>query len=172
MAGTMVTTNILQTVVAMGLDALRQQVVLPKILNRQYEQEIVGSRKGATVNVAVPSAITARSVTADVVPPAVTAITPTSVSVTLDQWYEAPFAMDDKAIAQTLRGIIPMQLSEAIKALANNSDDYLWSLFDSSAGIYGYTGTAGTTPFASDVSQYLDARAIANNQSCRCKIGM
>ena len=54
MAGTMVTTNILQTVVAMGLDALRQQVVLPKILNRQYEQEIVGSRKGATVNVAVP----------------------------------------------------------------------------------------------------------------------
>ena len=164
MAGTMVTTNILQTVVAMGLDALRQQVVLPKILNREYEQEIVGSRKGATVNVAVPSAITARSVTADVVPPAVTAITPTSVSVTLDQWYEAPFAMDDKAIAQTLKGIIPMQLSEAIKALANNIDDYLWSLFDSAGGLYGYTGTAGTTPFASDVSQYLDARAIANNQ--------
>ena len=164
MAGTMVTTNILQTVVAMGLDALRQQVVLPKILNREYEQEIVGSKKGATVNVAVPSAITARAVTADVVPPAVTAITPTSVGVTLDQWYEAPFAMDDKAVAQTLKGIIPMQLSEAVKALANNIDDYLWSLFDSSAGIYGYTGTAGTTPFASAVTQYLDARAIANNQ--------
>jgi len=165
MAGTLVTTNIVQTAVAMGLDALRQQVVLPRIVNRSYEDRIgPAARQGSTVNVAVPSAITTRSVTADVVPPAVTAVTPTSVAITLDQWKEAPFAMSDQAISQVQRGIIPMQMSEAVKSLANTVDDYLWSLIDTTAGVYGYTGTAGTTPFASNVSQYLDARAIANNQ--------
>jgi len=165
MAGTLVTTNIVQTAVAMGLDALRQQVVLPRIVNRSYEDRIgPAARQGSTVNVAVPSAITTRTVTADVVPPAVTAVTPTSVAITLDQWKEAPFAMSDQAISQVQRGIIPMQMSEAVKSLANTVDDYLWSLIDTTAGVYGYTGTAGTTPFASNVSQYLDARAIANNQ--------
>ena len=165
MAGTLVTTNIVQTAVAMGLDALRQQVVLPRLVNRSYEDRIgPAARQGSTVNVAVPSAITTRTVTADVVPPAVTAVTPTSVAITLDQWKEAPFAMSDQAISQVQRGIIPMQMSEAVKSLANTVDDYLWSLIDTTAGVYGYTGTAGTTPFASNVSQYLDARAIANNQ--------
>ena len=165
MAGTLVTTNIVQTAVAMGLNALREQVVLPRIVNRSYEDRIgPGASKGSTVNVAVPSAIATRSVTADVVPPAVTAITPTSVSITLDQWKESPFAMSDQAISQVQRGIIPMQMSEAVKSLANTVDDYLWSLIDSTGGVYGFTGTSGTTPFASNVTQYLDARAIANNQ--------
>ena len=74
---------------------------------------------------AVPSAITTRSVTADVVPPAVTAVTPTSVAITLDQWKEAPFAMSDQAISQVQQGIIPMQMSEAVKSLANTIDGYL-----------------------------------------------
>ena len=165
MAGTLVTTNIVQTAVAMGLEALRQHVVLPRLVNRSYEDRIgPGASKGSTVNVAVPSAITTRSVTADVVPPAVTAITPTSVAITLDQWKEAPFAMSDQAISQVQKGIIPMQMSEAVKSLANTIDDYLWSLIDSTGGVYGYTGTAGTTPFASTVTAYLDARAVANNQ--------
>jgi hypothetical protein len=164
-AGTLVTTNVVQTAVAMGLDALREQVVLPKIVNRSYEDRIgSAARQGSTVNVAVPSAIATRSVTADVVPPAVTAITPTSVSITLDQWKESPFAMSDQAISRVQNGLIPMQMSEAVKSLANTIDDYIWSLIDSSSGVYGFTGTSGTTPFASNVSQYLDARAIANNQ--------
>ena len=165
MAGTLVTTNIVQTAVAMRLQALREQVVLPRLVNRSYEDRIgAGATKGSTVNVAVPSAITTRSVTADVVPPAVTAVTPTSVAISLDQWKEAPFAMSDQAISQVQKGIIPMQMSEAVKSLANTIDDYIWSLIDSAGGVYGYAGTAGTTPFASAVTAYLDARAVANNQ--------
>ena len=168
MAGTLVTTNIVQTAVAMGLDALREQIALAKIVNRNYESRIgPGARQGSTVNVAIPSAITTRSVTADVVPPAVTAVTPTSVAVSLDQWKEAPFAMSDQAVSQVQQGIIPMQMSEAIKSLANTIDDYIWGLLTAAANpVYGFTGTSGTTPFASNTSQYLDARAILNNQLC------
>ena len=161
MAGALVTTNILQTVVAMGLMALREKVVLARIVNRNYERAITGAKRGNTVDVAVPSAIATRTVDPDVVPPSVTAVTPTVVPIVVDQWKEAPFALDDKGLAQVDRGILPMQVSEAIKALANTIDNYLWGLYKS---FYGYAGTAGTAPLASDLSAYLAARKTANQQ--------
>jgi hypothetical protein len=166
MAGSLITTNVVQTAVALSLDALRQQIALAKIVNRNYESRIgPGASQGSTVNVAIPSAITARAVVADVVPPAVTAITPTSIAVSLDQWFESPFAMSDQAVSQVQQGILPMQMSEAVKSLANKIDDYIWGLLTAAANpIYGYVGTAGTTPFGSDTSAYLDARAVLNNQ--------
>jgi hypothetical protein len=161
MAGALVTTNILQTLVAMGLNALREQIVLTKLVNRNYEGLIVGSSRGSTVNVSVPAAVATRTVAPDVVPPAVTAVTPTSVAVTLSEWEEAPFAIDDKGLAQVAAGIIPMQASEAIKALANGIDNFLWGKYKK---FYGYAGVAGTVPFATDLSEYLDARKAANDQ--------
>jgi hypothetical protein len=164
MAGALVTTNVLQTVVAMGLNALRERIVLAKVVNRDYESQITGQKIGATVNVAVPAAVAVRVVAPDVVPPAVTAVTPTSVAVTLNQWYEAPFAMDDKGISQVDRGILPMQASEAVKAVANNIDQYLWGLTHGANGFYGFTGTPATAPFATDLSEYLAARGLADAQ--------
>ena len=164
MAGALVTTNLLQTLVAMGLNAMRERVVLPRIVNREYEQMIVGAKRGSTVNVAVPASITVRTVAPDVVPPAVTAVTPGYVPVTLAEWEEAPFAMDDKGLAQVQAGILPMQATEAIKALANKIDAYLWGLVHGTYGFYGYAGVAGTTPFANDDSAFRDARRQANKQ--------
>ncbi len=160
MAGALVTTNITQTLVAMGLSALRERIVMPRLVNREYEKDIVGAKRGETVNVAVPSAITTRTVSPDVVPPAVTAVTPTNVAVTLTEWKEAPFAMDDKGLAQVLNGIIPMQASEAIKSLANTIDNFIWGKYK---GFHGYAGVAATTPFQTDFSEYLDARKFANS---------
>jgi len=161
MAGAVVTTNILGTVVAMGLATLRESLVLTKIANREYEQFITGLKRFATVNVAVPASVAARTVAPDVVPPAVTAVTPTSIAITLDQWKEAPFAMDDKGLSQVERGILPMQANEAIKGLANTIEDFLWALYTKS---YGFAGVAGTTPFATDLTAYLDGRKVANKQ--------
>jgi hypothetical protein len=164
MAGALVTTNILQTLVAMGLGALRERIVLARIANREYEGQLTGRPRGATVNIVIPAAITARVVAPDVVPPAVTAVTPTTKSLTLDQWYEAPFAMDDKGITQVEQGIMPTQATEAIKAMANNIDQYLWTLVHGASGFYGYTGVAATTPFATDLAEFLAARALADAQ--------
>jgi len=164
MAGALVTTNIVQTSVAMGLQALREMIQLAKVVNRDYEDELRGAKVGATVNVAVPAAVATRSVTPDVVFPAVTAVTPTSVGVKVDQWKEAPFAMDDKGLVQVLRGILPMQMSAAIKSLANTIDQYIWGLLHDANGVYGYAGTAGTTPFANDLSEFYAARKKAADQ--------
>jgi hypothetical protein len=163
-AGALVTTNVLQTIVSMGLDALRENIVLAQTVNRTYEEEIRGRTVGQTVNVVVPASISTRSVAADVVPPAVTAVTPTNVSITVNQWKEAPFAMDDQGLAQVQRGIIPMQVTEAVKSLANTIDDYIWSLIDGAGGVYSYAGVAGTTPFSSNLSEFLNGQKLANDE--------
>jgi hypothetical protein len=160
MAGAIVTTNVLGTTVSMGLPTLREQLALVLIANRNYENEITAAKKFATVNVSVPAAVSTRDVAPDVVPPAVTAVTPTSVPVTLDQWREAPFAMDDKGLVQVDNGILPMQANEAIKGLANYIEDNLWSKL--ALGIFGFAGSSGVTPFATDLSAYLDARKVGN----------
>lgn len=161
MAGALVTTNVLSTLVSMGLATLRERLALVLIANREYERMITGATRFATVNVAVPAAVATRVVAPDVVPPSVTAVTPTNVAVTLSQWYEAPFAMDDKGLVQVDNGIIPMQAKEAVKSIANTIEDYLWSLLQ--AKISSYAGTAGTTPFGSGLDDFLAADKNLND---------
>lgn len=161
MAGALVTTNILSTLCAMGLATLRERLALVLIANREYERMITGATRFATVNVSVPAAVATRTVAPDVVPPAVNAVTPTSVPVTLDTWKEAPFAMDDKGIIQVDNNIIPMQAKEAVKSLANTIEDFLWSKLQASIG--HYTGTAGTTPFQTGLDDFLAADKNLND---------
>lgn len=161
MAGALVTTNILSTLAAMGLATLRERLALVLIANREYERLITGATRFATVNVSVPAAVAVRTVSPDVVPPAVNAVTPTSLPITLSQWKEAPFAMDDKGLVQVDNGIIPMQAKEAIKSLANSIEDYLWSLL--TASISNYAGTAGVTPFQNGLDDFLAADKLLND---------
>jgi hypothetical protein len=84
--------------------------------------------------------------------------------VTVDQWDVAPFAIEDKAIYQIDQGIVPMQLAEGAKSIANTMDAYLWGLLHDGTGIYGYTGTAATTPFGTDLSAFYDANQQADDQ--------
>lgn len=151
---------ILQTLVAMGLSTLRQQLVLARLANRQYEQKISGATKGTTVNIVVPSAITAVNVTPAAVPPSTASTTPSVVPIQLSEWKEAPFYLTDYDLARIADGIVPMQAAEAVKAIANAIETFLWT----KANFFGYAGSAGTTPFATDLSAYLSARAIANRQ--------
>ncbi len=60
MAGALVTTNILQTAVAMGLASLRERIGLANKVNRDYERDIQGARIGQTVAVAIPATIASR----------------------------------------------------------------------------------------------------------------
>jgi hypothetical protein len=159
MANTNTVTNVIQQLLAQGLLALRENAQMPRLVNRSYES--IAGEKGSTIDVPIPSAIAAQAVTPSYVPPDDAGVSPTSVSIALDQWVEAPFFLTDKELLEVQEGTIPMQASEAIKALANDVDDYIFSLYTS---VYGYAGVAGTTPFQSDLSEYLDARKALNNQ--------
>jgi len=144
---------------AQGLMALRENAVMPRLVNRDYESE--AAQKGATVTIPIPSAIADRNVAPNVVPPASVDSAPTQALIPLDQWREAPFHLTDKEQKESLDNVIPMQASEAIKSLVNTANQFIMSKYK---GVYGYVGTAGATPFASDTVDATNSRKVLNNQ--------
>ena len=152
-------TAVTPKLLAQGLLALRQNCLAAQLVNRQYEA--MAGMKGSSIDVPIPSAIAAQDVAPGATPPATADVTPTSVSITLDQWKEAPFYMTDKDLLQAQAGTIPMQASEAIKSLAAAVNQYIYGFYKK---VYGFAGTAGTTPFASSVVEYMDSRTILNKQ--------
>ena len=153
------TTNVIPQLLAQGLLSLREMAVMPRFVNRAYET-MAGDR-GSTIDVPIASAITAADVTPGVINPNDTGVSPTKVSIVLDQWVEAAFFLTDKEMLEVMNGTIPLQAQEAVKALANRVDSDILALYK---GVYGYAGVAGTTPFATDLSEFLDARKTLNNQ--------
>ncbi len=158
-------TNVIPQLLAQGLMALREQSIMPRLVNRSYDS--LAAQAGSTIDVPIPSAITANAVTPGTTSQAVTDLSPTKSTITLNQWYEAAFTLTDEELKNVeVNNLMPMQASEAIKALANNVDQYIMNLASSATnGISQNGGTAGTTPFASNLSAYLDARKELNNSA-------
>jgi hypothetical protein len=154
-------TEVTPKLLAQGLMALRENAIMARLVNRAYES--MAGQKGSTIDVPIPSAITSVAVSPSNTPPSTADIAPTSVAIPMDQWYEAPFYLTDKDLLTCMEGTIPMQASEAIKSLANRIDSYILGLY---TGVYGWQGTAGTTPFGSGVltADATGVRKILNKQ--------
>ena len=152
-------TEVTDKLLAQGLVTLRENAVMPYLVNRSYDS--MAAQQGDSINVPIPSAVTAQDVTPGPNQPANSDSVPTSVAIPLDQWKEAPFFLTDKEALTVMNGVIPMQAAEAVKALANVVDLYILGLYK---GVYGYVGTAGTTPFATDTSDVTKVRALLHKQ--------
>lgn len=150
-------TNVLPTMLAQGVLALRQNAIGPRLVNRDYES--MTALPGAIITVPIPSAIAARAVTPAVAMAANVDSSPTSAVVTLDHWMEGPFQMSDNDFVSVAGGFIPMQASEAIKSLANDADNYLWGKH---TAFFAYVGTPGATPFGTSVTAAGSARTKLN----------
>lgn len=152
---------VIPQILAQGLMALRGATIMPRLVNTDYANE--ARAKGDTIDVPIPSAIAVQEVAPAATPQSTPDTSPTKVQIPLDKWYEAPFQLSDKDMAESVRGVIPMQVSEAVKALGNQVNSDLFALYK---GVYGYTGTAGTTPFATanDISDATNLRKVLNTQ--------
>ncbi len=153
--------NVIPQILAQGLMALRGATIMPRLVNTDYANE--AKQKGDTIDVPIPSAIAVQAVAPASTPQSTPDTTPTKVQIPLDKWYEAPFQLSDKDMAEAVRGVIPMQVSEAVKALGNQVNSDLFALYK---GVGGYAGTAGTTPFgtANDISDATNLRKVLNVQ--------
>ena len=151
--------NVIPQLLAEGVMALRENSVMPRLVNRSYEP--TPSEKGQTVDIPIPSAITATDVSPATTPQSPSDSSPTRAQMTLDQWKKADFYVTDKELQEIQEGTIPMQASECVKALANIVDDYILALYKT---VYGVAGVAGTTPFASGTSEFAAALKILQDQ--------
>lgn len=152
-------TNVLPTILAQGVLALRENAVFARLVNRSYDSD--AQAKGNAVNVPIPSAIAARDVTPSITMNSNVDSSPTVAVVTLDVWKEAPFHLSDNDWISADSGIIPMQASEAVKSLANAADAYIAGKH---TGIYGLAGTPGSSPFNASLNMASRAAMLLDRQ--------
>lgn len=155
--------NVLGTIFAQGLMALREACVMPRLINSDYSADAAG--QGQVVTIEIPSAATAVDIAvsgANVAPDPAN-LAPTKATITLSNWKEAAFVISDKEMREihSTRDYRSKQVTEHVRVLANAVNTSVFALYPK---VYGYTGTAGTTPFATDTTAATQARRILNTQ--------
>ncbi len=152
-------TNVIPQILAQGLITLRENSVMPRLVNSAYSE--LGAQKGSTIDIPIPTAITTTDVTPSVTAPLPDDTTPGTVAITLDQWKSASFYLTDQDERNAIDGIVPMQAEEAAKSLANTIDLQLLNLFKE---VPYYVGTPGTVPFSGGTTGVAtDAKKILSD---------
>lgn len=155
---------IVPQVLARGLKTLRENLVMARISLRKYDY--APGTKGSTVEIPVPQALVTNPVAPGPTSVQAQDSTPTQINIPVDQWEEAPFYITDKEMVEARADAIMMQADEAVKALANKIDSYLWGLAVAQLNTGAFShGTGGVTPFKpkadglDDIEVALRARA-------------
>jgi hypothetical protein len=158
---------IVPKILARGLMTLREKCVLPRLVNGDYSQD--AAKFGATIDVPIPTAQPATDVVPGPTPPNPTNNNMVTVQIPLNRWKKSDFYLTDKEMREIDRNqaFLPMQVSEAIRSLANQVNADIHAEYK---GIYGfYIGTAPTDPpfnTTDGVTSATNARKILNQQLC------
>lgn len=159
-------TNILPKILARGLMTLRERAVMPRLVNFDFSRE--AAERGDTIDVPIPSDVTVIDVAPSNTPPAGADTNLSKVQISLNFWRQNdPFFLTDKEMVEVDRNehFLPMQVAEAVRALANDVNLKIFESFrNTTTGVFSFTGTAGTTPFASAVTDATNARKLLNKE--------
>lgn len=161
-------TNIMHKILARSVLTLRESCLLPQLVDTGYSMD--SKKKGNTVDVPSSVAATVYDVAGSSTPKSPTDHAPSMTQITLDKWKGVNFHLTDQERTQINKEehFIPGQMAENIRALANQVNSDILSVYP---GIYGYVGTAGTTPFSNstDRTATKDATLVVaklNDQLC------
>jgi len=177
---------ILPVIFASALKTLREYAVFPRLVNTDFANTPAGV--GDTINVRVPLAQAVSDVTPNQGPVTPTDNTYEKRSLVLNRWRKAGFYLTDKERGEIGDGIVPMQLAESAKALANDVNAFLWlqgKKFFTNVGAPGtdvFTGTnwrdatsvvrTGLQRMAENVVPEGDRRFVLAPQSYASALGV
>ena len=160
-------TTIMPKILARGLIVLRERCIMPRLVNGDYALD--AKKKGSTIDVEVPTTVGTRDVSPSNTPPTSVDHTADTVQIELSNWRQNdPIYLTDKDYGEieARAGHLPMKLQEAIKGLASDVNQSIHAKYKGALrGVFGVTGTAGTTPFGSTTTA-TQARKILNKQLC------
>lgn len=142
-----------QKLLARGLLALRKKAILPMMVNRAYED--IAGQKGSTVTVPVSRPKVAYDVAATANNPATADSVQDSVQIPCNNWKGSDFYVTDLDRINTDPQFIDMEMAESTSALANVINT---AIARESRKFFGFVGTAGTTPLASNPNDIIQAR--------------
>ena len=156
-------TNILPVITARALRVLREQCVMPRLVLTDIKLD--PAVKGTKIPFEVPATAVQYAVSPAATPVTPANLTPGVRNLDLDQWYARNFHLSDNDLTkiEADKAFIPMQMQDAINVLANGVNSHIFSKYK---GVYGYVGTAGTTPFATNANAITAARKVLLKQAC------
>jgi hypothetical protein len=127
-------------IVARGLLRFREQAILPRLVNSSLSAE--AARRGESIRVPVSQPVTAADVTPGVAAMQAPTTSMQSVNVPLDNWKSAGFFLTDAEMMQieAESSFIPLQMAEAITALANAVNDSILTEVERTATVIGRPG--------------------------------
>ncbi len=154
---------VMTNILAGALDTLREESPLLSVVDKDFNG--AAAAKGDTVSVSIPVAQAATTITPAATMPALADIVPTNVTLTLNQHKGSRFHITDKQFHEIANGNpqSPGQVAESVRAIANAVNAEVLGHYKE---IYGYAGTAGTVPFASDLTALTAVRQVLNTQLC------
>ena len=159
---------LIATLLVRGVKVLRETCLMPALVNKGYSNET--KQKGEVINVPVPKRKSTYSVSPSSTPKDPSDSTQEYATITLDQWQGADFVLTDQERTQIVKEdtFLPQQVDEAIRGLASDVNSNIFSKYVS---VYGYTGTAGTTPFSNSTDRTATKDAtglnkVLNDQLC------
>jgi hypothetical protein len=149
-------------ILGQALDVLTEEFWLASQTNKNFDG--AAGQIGDNVVIAKPVANSTYSITPAATPPAFTDQTKDQVTLTIDTWKGSRFHFTSREAGQyRLSDQVPNAIKEAARALAYQFNSDLWATYK---GVYGYAGTAGTNPFATNVNPVADVRKVLNQQFC------
>ncbi len=135
-------TAILDVIFSQALQTLREYCVMPRAVNPDFANVPAG--QGDSVNVRVPLAQAVTDVSPNQGPVTPVDNTYEARSLKLDRWRKAGFYLTDKERGELAGAQVPMQLNEAVKALANDVNAAILSQY---AKVWSAVGAPGTAVF-------------------------
>jgi len=137
-------TDLMPRIVARGLLRFREQAILPRLVSSSLSAE--AARRGESIRVPISQPVAARDVTPGVAASQAPASAMQSVNVPLDNWKSASFFLTDAEMMQieAESSFIPLQMAEAITALANAVNESILVEVEKTGTVIG---TPGEVPF-------------------------
>ena len=153
--------SVVPRLLATGLGVLRENAIMPQLVNSSYSAQ--AGMQGSSIDIPIVADIPAQDVVPGPYSNNTPDITPTHISMPLDQWKEAAFYMTDKEMIEVMNGYVPLQAEAAVKSLCTLIDQDLFSTYKD---VYGFVGTPGQVPFSVDTTPAIvsAARVVLNKQ--------
>ena len=128
------------------LDVARENAIMPMAVTNDYSTE--AASKGDTIKINVPNDHTAAAITpSPQIPAANNDVDPVNTDLVMSQWYGASAQFTEKDMREIVEQGKSKTIDGLVRAVVNQIDMNVLSNY---VKVFNTTGTAGTTPFASD----------------------
>jgi hypothetical protein len=153
-------TNLTPQILANILSVLRENCVLPSLVNNSYSLD--AAAQGSTIDINDMDDMEAFDITPGATPLAgvISDVSSIKKQLVLDKFQAATFVMTDKELKEVQEGTRPRAIEKAVKALAFKINASIFGLYKE---VWNVVGTPAVTPFGTSTTEAQQAARVLNS---------